>query len=264
MSTMRPTDALNERQLEVLRWIANGCQDGIMAGHTHKTTARALQGRRLVKISKQGGVWTTTVTDTGIYYLEHGSFPPSTKPSTTPLARPTPRPDNKPKEGHGAGANTNHDERRHPRHPPQRRKLSPTEQLVADVVAADGVLELPEKSGNVADRMAELVRSANRYGKTPAGKRLVHHVVRDGGWAGPRRDLFVLEDGPMGTDAPLLPVPVHEEIRRYHPAVSTLRKSNRLGTTSNMQKRALRILQAVATEAEHRSFSGYAAEGWCW
>jgi hypothetical protein len=36
---MRLTDPLNDRQLEVLRWIANGCPDGIMTGHAYKTTA---------------------------------------------------------------------------------------------------------------------------------------------------------------------------------------------------------------------------------
>ncbi|WP_161849191.1 hypothetical protein [Frankia sp. ACN1ag] len=33
---------LNARQLEVLRWINDGCPDGVMDGHSHKVTASAL------------------------------------------------------------------------------------------------------------------------------------------------------------------------------------------------------------------------------
>jgi hypothetical protein len=36
------TSALNARQVEVLSWIADGCPDGVMTGHTYKTTAVAL------------------------------------------------------------------------------------------------------------------------------------------------------------------------------------------------------------------------------
>lgn len=44
---------LNEGQLDVLRWIADGCPDGVMEGYTYKTTALALQNRQLVTVSKK-------------------------------------------------------------------------------------------------------------------------------------------------------------------------------------------------------------------
>jgi hypothetical protein len=43
---------LNPGQLEVLRWTADGCPDGLMEGYTYKTRALALQERRLVPISR--------------------------------------------------------------------------------------------------------------------------------------------------------------------------------------------------------------------
>jgi hypothetical protein len=42
--------ALNERQLAVLRWIRDGCPAGVMTGYTYKTTALALQGRRMAVV----------------------------------------------------------------------------------------------------------------------------------------------------------------------------------------------------------------------
>src|SRR5689334_16321738 len=67
---------LNARQLEVLRWIHEGCPDGRWQGFTYKTVAIALQSRRLVAVSKRGGRWNATLEQAGLYYLEHGAFPP--------------------------------------------------------------------------------------------------------------------------------------------------------------------------------------------
>jgi hypothetical protein len=79
---MRLTDPLNARQLDVLRWIADGCPEEVMVGTSHKRTATALHDRRLVKVSKRGGTWSATVTDIGRHYLAHGNFPPKIVPTT--------------------------------------------------------------------------------------------------------------------------------------------------------------------------------------
>ena len=65
---------LNARQLEVLHWIAGGCPGGVMQGHAYKTSAVALQSRRLVKISRRGGVWTSQINEAGHAYLQTGHF----------------------------------------------------------------------------------------------------------------------------------------------------------------------------------------------
>jgi hypothetical protein len=69
------TAPLNPRQFDVLRWIADGCPSGVMADHTYKTTAVALQNRRLIKISKKGGRWRAEITSAGQRYLSDGSTP---------------------------------------------------------------------------------------------------------------------------------------------------------------------------------------------
>jgi excisionase family DNA binding protein len=72
---------LNPRQETVLRWIADGCQDGVMEGFTYKTVAVALQNRRLVVVSRKGGGWQAELTDAGRFYVEHGHHRP--RPEST-------------------------------------------------------------------------------------------------------------------------------------------------------------------------------------
>lgn len=84
---------VNERQLEVLRWIADGCPEGVWEDFTYKTTAIALQGRHSAKVSKRGG-WHAEITDDGRYHLQHGEYPGEppreARPRQAPLARPAP------------------------------------------------------------------------------------------------------------------------------------------------------------------------------
>jgi hypothetical protein len=66
---------INARQREVLQWIADGCPRGVTKDNTYKTTAIALQGRRLVTVSRKGGGWRAELTDAGSHYLPHGTYP---------------------------------------------------------------------------------------------------------------------------------------------------------------------------------------------
>lgn len=66
---------LKPHQLEVLRWVEAGCPDADMPGDGAKHTARALQGRRLVTVSRRDGRWSATLTERGRYYLDNGQYP---------------------------------------------------------------------------------------------------------------------------------------------------------------------------------------------
>jgi excisionase family DNA binding protein len=79
---------LNERQLDVLRWIGDGCPDRDWPGHSHKLTARSLAGRGLADVRRKKKVWTATITDTGRYYLKHGKLPASQEFDFELVARP--------------------------------------------------------------------------------------------------------------------------------------------------------------------------------
>lgn len=206
-----------------------------MTGHAYKITARALQSRRLVTISIRGGAWSATVTDTGTYYLLHGGFPPRRLVSPSPSS---------PRTSNHSRATT--PSRAPSTTPPREHTLSPTAQLVADVLAAGGQLTMSRDRGYYQD-LERVVRSANRYRKTPPGTRLVHNIVYDGErWTAKRHHVVRLAEGPAGIDAPLLPVPVPDEVSRYHPAVAALQKTTRIAITVEARARALRILHAVA------------------
>jgi excisionase family DNA binding protein len=72
---VRLTDPLNDTQVAVLKWIADGCPEGVMHGFSYKTTAKALQDRRLVSVSRKRGAWQAQITEAGRFYLQHGRHP---------------------------------------------------------------------------------------------------------------------------------------------------------------------------------------------
>ena len=69
---------LNERQVNVLRWIADGCRDDVLDGDTYRISAAALRNRGLVMTSGRGPTWTARITKAGRSYLEQvdGPEPP--------------------------------------------------------------------------------------------------------------------------------------------------------------------------------------------
>lgn len=66
---MKRDAPLNERQARVLRWVSEGCPEGVFGGHGHKVTAVALQNRGLVTVSRSAGLWRATLTAAGMRHL---------------------------------------------------------------------------------------------------------------------------------------------------------------------------------------------------
>lgn len=80
------TSHVNERQREVLRWIAEGCPDREWPDESHKHSARALANRGLVRVSRPGGRWTAVLTADGQHFHEHGEYPEGHRYGPRPLA----------------------------------------------------------------------------------------------------------------------------------------------------------------------------------
>ncbi|HEY3829118.1 MAG TPA: hypothetical protein VGL57_07985 [Solirubrobacteraceae bacterium] len=127
---------MNEKQLEVLRWIAQGSPQGVMDGDSHRISAAALRNRGLVTTSGRGPTWSAAITTAGLAYLKRADGP------NPPIPRQ---------------ANT-----------------SVTEQLVNDVIAAGGSLRVPRRNWYSRDGVDYANRAwlAEQYGKVPRGKRL--------------------------------------------------------------------------------------------
>ncbi|WP_091063131.1 hypothetical protein [Micromonospora humi] len=168
---MQRWDRLNERQVALLRQIADGDDLSTPEGAPHRTSARALQTRRLVDITRKGGLWRATVTEAGRYYLEHGFHPED----PAHLARPTP---SRPKSTAESV-------------PPKRSAAASTDgtasaalalaqQLVDQLKRGDGVLRVEEPDEQTRARYRRAIHAAKQQNLVPGGYEL-RHTGRDRG-----------------------------------------------------------------------------------
>lgn len=224
---------LNDVQVRVLRWIAAGCPDGVMKDNNHKISAAALRSRDLVRTTGSGKAWKARVTDRGRDHLHRLDNP-------LPVARTAEQGTN------GGGGRDRHAVPR----PPKERRLSKTEQLVADVIAAGGTLRVPDETQGGVD-FRRRAYAAQQHGKVPDGKHLAvsragaefEISLRDGARPEP-------EQVPEQTE-PEVPVP--QLVRKYHPVARAFRERTTIHEVSRAAlPRVSRIIHAVAVELERR------------
>ncbi|RDI53323.1 hypothetical protein [Nocardia mexicana] len=60
---------LNQKQVEVLQWVLDGCPEGVFTGFEHRATARALERRGLITITGKRRTWAAAITDVGRKWL---------------------------------------------------------------------------------------------------------------------------------------------------------------------------------------------------
>jgi hypothetical protein len=241
------TAPLKERQVEILRWIADGCPAGAMQGYSYKTTAVALQDRRLVTVSKKGGTWRATLTAAGSYYLERGRHPDRVERQhggRNRTAEPVRRFAEPTRSASDDGAEFASEPSPTPR-TPKAKKQSPTESLVAEVIAAGGTLPIDRDRDQ--HRLTQVVSAANRFDKVPAGQRLVWEY-RDG------VRLLSLENLPSWMTADLAPIPVPATLRTTDPIIAALREADcpLAIKAAALRNRALRVLQGFIADAKER------------
>jgi hypothetical protein len=219
---MAQRKTLTEAQVAVLRWISDGCPEGVMQDHHHRISAAALRSRGLVETRGRGRSWTATVTPAGTAYLAtvDGPEPPI----------------------------------------PRQAKISVTDHVVDEVVAAGGTLRIARTGyyDTAADDYVRRAHLAERRGKVPKGKLLV--VRSDRNEVELRLIDTDVEDQPATEE--LLPVAVPERVGRYHPAVRRFREQCDDHEVSREQlQRASLVLQAVAAEAQRRDWTVEPSDG---
>lgn len=240
---------LNKRQRSLLWRIANGVRPVTSGEYALATTVYALRNRGLVATRREGGIWTAAITDAGRCYLEHGRQPADAQ---------GPAPD-RPKRTI-ARADQN-----------QKRPAISADDLIVRLEAAGGSLRIPDPEAPVRAAWRHAIHAAAHSGRLPAGMRL-WHTGRD------RGDLVVrlvpqraLRAKTSRDDTPTISVP--ERLTRPHPIVAKLRELSatrasvdrfgrpvsagrdqlrRLEVSRQNRSRALRIMQALLTEAEAR------------
>lgn len=234
---------LNDRQIDVLRWISDGCPDGRSTDFSFKTTATALVSRRLVTVAKRRGVWSAGILAAGEHYLTSGQYPPGhwdAKRRKRPGGRETlVSPSAVARRPVAPRCN----ESSAPK--PTTQSPSPAGELVAQVIAAGGEVQRESKDGLRA--FAPLVAAVNRHHLAPQGKKLTVEMGSPWGIV-----MIRLEDAPCWLTTPASEVVEAGRIGRWHPALARLRESDFTSMSAPSERRMLRILHALATEASAR------------
>lgn len=242
---------LNDRQLDVLRWISDGCPDGRWTDFTFKTTANALAWRRLVTVSKRGGVWSAALLPAGEHYLATKQYPPghwSKRRGVQHVDLDLPVRPAVVAERPVVSVSPNAVASRPKKQVPPD-ELTPTRKLVKAIVDAGGILEIDTTDDKTSYR--SLVGIINRRGMAPDGQEVImlsgksyHHLI------------FRLASVSDWQTEPPSEVVAAERIGRWHPAVATLRADNRLDLIQKeLRGRAFRLLHALAREADVRGYS---------
>lgn len=206
---------MNQAQLDLLQWVADGSPDGVYEGFDHHVSAAALRRRGLVRTTGHGERWKVVLTDAGRNYLA-GSKEASAEP-------------------------------------PRQANVSVTQQLVDDVIGAGGVLRVKRRRWYGEDGVDWENRAllAERYGKVPAGKRLEVSAVSD---AELEVRLLEDPSNPGRADLVEVQVPekvgrYHPAARRFRD------DTDRHQVSRAQLQRAVRIAHALVTEAERRGWT---------
>ncbi len=205
---------LNEGQVALLRWIAEGCPDGVMDGHFYRISASALRSKGLVKISGHGPTWVAKPTAAGQEYLEQleGDDPPV----------------------------------------PRQANVSVTQQLVEDVIAAGGSMRVPRRNWYAADGIDYERRAllAERHRKVPPGKRF--QITRLDGEL--EITLVDSPFGPIAPkELTPVPVP-EKVARHHAAARQFRDQKDRHEVSRALLARATRVIHAIASEATRRGW----------
>lgn len=209
---------LNSKQLAVLRWVSDGCADGVYEGMAHRVVARALHNRGLIVVKGNGRSWMARMTEDGTSYLEHGEQPPAA--GRTGSRRPT-------------------DDLR-----PKTRKLGPVDQLMTSLAEAPGrrVVVPPSDAGRYR-RLASMARKLERI---PEGFRISFAHSRE---SGSIMVTLTLEPVPDWQTNVLDPLYVSRELSDPSDVVRALMESENFPVAGEPRGRALRLLEALVVGA---------------
>lgn len=118
---MAQRKTLTEAQVELLRWVGQGCPDGVYDGVHHRISAASLARRGLITVEGRGPTWSASVVEVGKDYLAQVDGP-------TP---PVPR---------------------------QPNETGVVAQMISEVIAAGGTLVVPSDGVNWERRVRQAIR----------------------------------------------------------------------------------------------------------
>lgn len=222
---MRRDEPLSSRQLQVLRWISEGCPDGVWSNFSYKTTAYALSARGLVVVRRKRKQWAATITQEGAFYLAHGHYRSGPDRGAANAAVPPRNPD-----GDIAGL---------------------AEHLVAELEAGNGIVVVRAPSHTQRARYRRAIHRLIVRGQVPDGF-VLRHTGRD---AGDLTIRLIRAEADEHRPEPPPQVTVPGDTDDVSPEVKAFAEAERLAITPEATDRALRILQAIANECAARGWS---------
>lgn len=223
---MRRDAPLSTRQLQVLRWIEEGCPDGVWSNFSYKTTAYALSARGLAVVAKSRKRWTATITEEGAFYLANGRYLSDVGGPAEEIAdQRTLTPD-----GEDTGL---------------------AKQLARELISGDGVVVVRTPSSSQRARYRRAIHRLIVRRQVPDGY-VLRHTGRDFGDLTIR---LIKAEANERQPGPPPRITVPGDADAISPAVKTLADAARLAITSEALNRALRILQAIADQCAVRGWS---------
>jgi len=248
------TIVLNERQIEILEWIKDGCPDGVFPADSfaHRVSARALASRGLIRISGRGDAWEAAVTPRGAVW------PAATEEDAAVLARQKKVAEVEAKVAAEAGTKL----LRATRIPVEQRRRVPVVKEPSKAEQrqrlVDGLTKRLLLEGKPITLMDEkwhypeldwMLRAAERSPDRPHGKVLSIKTTSYN-----EEGSHVLSFEPYFRDfVEVVEITVPERVGKYHPAAKEfLEKKDWHPVGKELRPRAARILHAIAKEAERR------------
>lgn len=212
----RSASYLTIAQFDLLRWVANGCKDGVYQGSSHRVSARALHNRGFLRVSGSGKTWAARITPDGKRRLEEET-----------------------KRVEAERDRARKEERaRLEREREQQQLRERATQMLNDVIAAGGRLELEtDVDSEDVRRMRE---SLTHTSLLPNGQRLAQEPTRMDPILGVT--VYLEPDFEALTDKRAFNVP--RQLRNPHPAVAAFQSKKALVSKTQIG-RAARFLQAL-------------------
>lgn len=211
---------LTVAQFDLLRWVGEGCEDGVYEGTPHRVSARSLHNRGLVRVTGRSATWNAIITPEGTRMLEVEA---------------------KRVEAERVRA-LREAEVKAQRERDQQELRDRAVELLHDVVAAGGRLDLgPDADSEQIRRMQKILAQS---AVLPEGQRLAQEPTR----MDPVFGATVYLEPDFAALTPIRTITVPGQLRDPHSAVATFRDKKELVSKAEVG-RAARLLQALVTAA---------------
>lgn len=211
---------LTVAQFDLLRWVAEGCKDGVYEGTSHRVSARSLHNRGLVRVTGKSATWNASITPEGTRMLEAEAK--RVEAERVRVRREAEAKAQKERE--------------------QQELRDRAVELLHDVVAAGGRLDLgPGADSEQIRRMQKILAQS---AVLPEGQRLAQEPTR----MDPVLGVTVYLEPDFAALTPMRTCTVSGQLRDPHSAVAAFRDKKELVSKAEVG-RAARILQALVTAA---------------